>query len=252
MDFPVDHLSASSITTFLRCPRQWQAKYVHGLEGPSNSALLIGSAVHDWLAQELAGEDPVWTAVWEEAIIKQGGRENIVWKDKEPAAEIIAFRQAEAYYHTVGRVLNVLETEKEISVRVPGVPIPVVGFIDIVCPDGIIDVKTTGYLNAKSVQTNREWTLQANIYQLAEPKVCEFHVITRSKDSPLVLPPTDDSPLVIQPPKGQKTEWLVKQVYEEILFMHQNFGEHLIWRGGFTHPWAGKYCPLRGRGCCQD
>ena len=40
------HLSASSINTYLRCPRQWEARYLRDIREPSNAAMLKGTAIY--------------------------------------------------------------------------------------------------------------------------------------------------------------------------------------------------------------
>ena len=49
----VDHLSHSSISTFLRCPRQWAFAYLEGLRRPPGVALIKGSAVDAGLTHNL-------------------------------------------------------------------------------------------------------------------------------------------------------------------------------------------------------
>lgn len=49
----IDHLSHSSVSTFLRCPRQWAYAYVEGLRRKPSVALLKGSAVDTGLSLNL-------------------------------------------------------------------------------------------------------------------------------------------------------------------------------------------------------
>lgn len=49
----VDHISHSSISTFLRCPRQWAFAYLEGLRRPPGVALIKGSAVDKGLSFNL-------------------------------------------------------------------------------------------------------------------------------------------------------------------------------------------------------
>lgn len=49
LPFGLDHLSASSIDTYLRCPMQWYYRYVMGLKQPPAIALEFGSCGHEAL-----------------------------------------------------------------------------------------------------------------------------------------------------------------------------------------------------------
>jgi hypothetical protein len=245
VDFPVEHLSASSITRFVRCPRQWQDYYVLGNKGTSNSHLVIGLAAHLALSRLLKGEEAA--NYWLETVEEQG---DINWAPLTPEkAHGIAIKHVYDYYETVGKYLMVEETEAEISFEVPGVPIPVVGKVDVVCPDRGIDVKTTAYMNSARVQVNREWVLQGEIYQIAYPKPFEFHVVTRAKENPLVLPSGPSHPLYVPLKNPFITKNFVRQVYEEILFFYETYGADEPWRGNITHPWADKYCSAPN--CCR-
>jgi hypothetical protein len=246
MDFPVDHLSASSITKFLRCPRAWQEGYVYKAVSPSNSSLVIGSAVHLGISRVLRGE-PAGDYFQDEVAEAYENYGDINWKDSIDVSENIAKKMLYDY-ERFGKHLRVMDTEKEISIEIPGVPIPIVGFVDIVCEDRLIDIKTTGYFNRK-VELNPEWKLQANVYQLYEEKPCEFHVLTRSKTAPVVVPTTIDSQLYVHPPQRRETETYIRQVYDVMKFYVDRFGED-EWPGNVTHPWSHKYCPL-GDLCCH-
>lgn len=244
LDFPVEHLSASSLTKFIRCPRQWQDSYLFGNKGPSSSALLIGSATHLMLSKSLKGEDP--SGSWEEVMTELDGTP-VIWKEGPDVCRQIAEAHAYHYFEKVGKYLTVLETEKEILIDIPDVPIPVLGYVDIETPDRIIDLKTTGYFNRK-VALNPEWKLQANVYQLAHAKPAEFHVLTRSKTDPLVLPDSIGHDLHVSPPDRALTESFVRDVFKVIAFYLDEFGEN-PWPGNVTHPWSGKYCLVSD--CCQ-
>ena len=46
MKLPTDHISASQINTYLRCPAQYYYRYVRGMKIPPSSALTRGKCVH--------------------------------------------------------------------------------------------------------------------------------------------------------------------------------------------------------------
>lgn len=247
MSLPLDHLSASSISLFLRCPRQFQENYIRGAkDGPVSSAVVIGRAVHLGLSR-LLKEEPI-DGYFDDAL-----RESInpvIWKDKESACRKIADKMLLTYYHRVGRSLNVLETEQELLLDLPGVDIPLLGYVDILTDRGVIDVKTTGYVS-RQPELQNSWKLQMNIYQLKHPKPGEFHVLTRSSTNPIVVPDTPGHPFYVNPPRDSFADNL-RKIYKVMVAYYEQFGDTEDWPGNITHEWAAKYCPLKGLGCCQD
>jgi CRISPR/Cas system-associated exonuclease Cas4 (RecB family) len=249
-DFPVDHLSASSLTTFMRCPRQWQDKYVHGNRGPSSEALLLGGFVHNMLEGTLKGEVPNAMETMDQTITDQGGLDNIdfnrldEWKVYD-----LGLKMVYDYYETIGKWLDIEDTEVEISLDVPGVPIPVVGRVDFTTPDRIVDIKTTGYFSAKQVRVNKEWKFQANVYQLWQEKPAEFHVITRAKTDSIRVPADINDPLFVYPPDPDQTQMQIYQVYKLMEHCMDEYGDEFPFPGNPIHEWAGRYCSVEN--CCQ-
>jgi hypothetical protein len=247
MSLPMDHLSASSISLFLRCPRQFQEVYIRGNRSlDSSSAMVIGSAVHLALSRLLKGM-PLGN-YFDDALAGETGR--VIWKDKESAARKIADKMVVNYYHKVGRQLNVIDTEQELLLDIPGVDIPLLGYVDILTDRGVIDVKTTGYVSRKP-ELQKSWKLQMNIYQLKHPMPGEFHVITRSSTNPVVVADSPLHPFYVPPP-AKDFEATIRSIYRGIKSFYEEFGSEEDWPGNLTHEWAGKYCPLAGHGCCQD
>jgi hypothetical protein len=251
--FPVDHLSASSLTTFMRCPRQWQDKYVHGNRGPSSEALLLGGFVHNMLEKTLVGDVPQAAVVFAETVLDQGGLPNIVFSRLDADKTYhLGLKMVYDYYETIGKWLDIEDTEVEISLDVPGVPIPVVGRVDFTTPDRIVDIKTTWYFSPKQVRLNRDWLFQARVYQLYQNKPAEFHVITRAKEDSIRVPANINDPLYVPVGDLFAVEKQIQQVYQQIKYAWETWGADEPWVGGVTHEWAGKYCQLKGNGCCQD
>lgn len=248
MSLPVEHLSASSLTTFLRCPRQWQNKYVLKQVEPSSSALVLGSAVHLSMSRALMGEDP--GSYWLETLKEAEKQGEIDWSRMKPdtTAEW-AVKLSYDYYELVGKYLEVEDTEVEVTLEIPGMDIPVIGFVDVVTADRIIDLKTTGYFNTKSVRVNREWVFQMNVYQLYQNKPAELHILTRSKTDPVVVPSTVRSPLYVPPINQEEMQRFILQTYQQMEWMYETWGEDTPWPGAPTHEWSGKYC--KAPNCCQ-
>jgi hypothetical protein len=205
--------------------------------------MVIGSAVHLGLSRILKGEDP---GNFFEEVVKE--EPEVIWKDTPAASKTWAEKMLYEYYERVGKTLNVVATETEILLEVPGVDIPLLGYVDIETSHGIIDVKTTGYFR-RAPELNPEWKLQMNIYQMEYPDPGEFHILTRSKTQPVVIPSSKSDPLYVEPPTLTSTMEFVTKVWKEMSWFYETFGKEEEWRGNRTHPWAGKYCPVKN--CCQ-
>lgn len=222
----------------MRCPRQWQRSYVLGEKGEKSDALVIGSGAHLLLSHALKGES--WPEDWWEQACE----------GFEPAADSRGIAEAHAYhyYETIGKHLPVVDTEVEFLVEVPGVELPLLGFIDIETETTLIDIKTTRYFSRKNVRPNKEWRLQQGIYQLVVSKPSEVHVLTRSKSDPVVVPDSRSHPLHFGIIDAQKVQQTIQYEWQKMLFNWDRYGDEIPWPGNPMHEWAGKYCQVEN--CC--
>jgi hypothetical protein len=247
---PLEHFSVSSISLFLRCPRQWQERYIYKTPGASNSSLIIGSAVHLALSRMLMGERP--GDYFDEAVAEHEEKSTeIIWKDSPSASLDTAIRHVDDYMRLVAPYLGeILRTEHEFELTIGGVPIPCYGFIDLETERKIVDYKTTGYFNRK-VTPNPEWKLQLKVYQLVTPKDAEIHVLTRSPKAPISTPSGSSDPLYLPAPSSvaqQQVEEYLRQMYFTIEDYWKRWGEN-PWPGNAVHSWAAKYCAVEN--CCH-
>lgn len=236
-DFP-GHLSASSVALHMRCPRQWQQSYVLGQKGDKSDALVIGSGTHLVLAHALKGEQ-VPEDWWEQAC------DGYV---PDEASKGIAEAHAYHYWETIGKHLPVLETEKEFLVEVPGVELPLLGYIDIETETTLIDIKTTRYFSRKGVRPNKEWRLQQGIYQLVVKKPSEVHVLTRSKNDPVVVPDSRNHPLHFGLIDNKQIQEIVYNEWRRMNWYWEEYG-NAPWPGNPMHEWNYKYC--QAERCCK-
>jgi len=143
----LDHLSYSSISTFLACPESWRRKYIAKEPTVSSPALVFGSAIHATVEQYVqVGGDllSIWSEKWGAQLEKEGG--NVLWGMESP----------DESYNKGVRVLSdkdivttldgikPRQVERKVELRVPGVSIPIIGYIDIITEDGVVcDLKTS-------------------------------------------------------------------------------------------------------------
>lgn len=160
----IEHLSYSSIAAYLSCPEYWRRKYIMHEPTDTTPELVFGTAVHQAVEQHLADATPLltaWPAAWQKATEGQP----VVWGAETP----------EHHYNEGIRILGepkvqtVLATivvdrddfgpriERRVELHVPGVPVPVIGYVDLVTADGVPgDLKTAG----------RAWTADKAQFEL--------------------------------------------------------------------------------------
>ena len=154
----LEHLSYSSISLWLSCGRAFSYRYIEHVQVPTAPELILGSAVHDAVEHLLTGASDV-TSAWSEAWARHAGEEQIAWGDDTP----------ETYYNSGLALLSSADVQKalanivpaqdeqgpcierRVALTVPTVPIPVIGYIDIITQDGVpADFKTSA----------RSWTAE--------------------------------------------------------------------------------------------
>ena len=145
------HLSYSSVNTYLMCPRSWKYRYIDKVPAPTSPALIFGSAFHKTIEAFLTRDtseplEAIWCEQWAAKVDEES---NIAWSsdttgnlnamgikmfsDIDIIATIEALRPADPE-----------NIERFVELRVPGVPIPIVGYIDFITGAGIpCDFKTS-------------------------------------------------------------------------------------------------------------
>lgn len=198
----IDHLSYSSIQTFLTCPEHWRRKYIAGEPVAVGPPLLFGKTFHKVVSEFVSlpraerSADlllQVWDAQWRGALVGEG--DSVIWGDDEPAAQE-SLGRAMLAAPEVTALLTSLEplvepwgpaVEKPIVLDVPDVPVPIVGFVDLVTQDGApAEWKTSAALwpaNRAALETQPLFYLAALAQEgLASPGGMFRHfVVTKTK-----------------------------------------------------------------------
>ena len=156
MALEIKHLSYSSISSYLMCGAAWKFRYIDKIQTPSSPALVFGSAFHNTIERWLGGEVQSLTEAWSEEWQKQT-EQAVDWGTDTPEehfnkgidmltnADILNEMQ-KTFFTQEG--MPVIETKIELSV--PGVPLPLIGYIDIITSDRVPgDFKTS----------SRSWTI---------------------------------------------------------------------------------------------
>lgn len=148
----LDHLSYSSISSYLSCAAAWKFKYVDKITTPTSPELAFGSAFHSTVEQHLQGEGdllPLWQKNWSVQLEKQ--------QINFGSDTVESFANEGIRLFTNPDILNGIlsikpgkdevgyQIERQVILRVPNVSIPIVGYIDVITQDGVPgDLKTSG------------------------------------------------------------------------------------------------------------
>lgn len=147
-----DHLSYSSISTYLTCARKWRFHYVDKAADPASEALLFGSAFHKAIESLIVQKDDptqAWVNAWNTQMIERG--ETTKWESKPDDVfnDGLKIFTNEDVLKVIAEIKPAYEgdqpiIEKYVELRVPGVPVPIIGYIDLIEKSGIpADFKTS-------------------------------------------------------------------------------------------------------------
>jgi hypothetical protein len=157
----IDHLSYSSISGYLQCSKHWKYRYIDQVPTESSDALLFGSAWHKMIGLVVDGDTPsdAWLCAHTET-----------FKEHESNLFDLGIKMLQnPNINLEIAELKPREIEYKFEAHFPGVPVPVIGFIDMITQDGhVIDFKTAG---RKWTQDRADNDLQPTFYLAALNKL---------------------------------------------------------------------------------
>jgi RecB family exonuclease len=163
------HLSYSSISAYLDCPRKWKFRYIEKLPTFGNANLFLGSVWHntveEYISTSAKGTEALkklYKKSWNVQLKKDG--EKMIWDREE---ETVVKEQGEYWiteevdtpgsHPSMADYLDTIKPKKGkkgekpyvvemyVSLNVPRISIPIIGFIDTITQDDIpTDFKTSG------------------------------------------------------------------------------------------------------------
>lgn len=148
----IEHLSYSSITAYLDCPENWRRKYIAKEPTQSSPALAFGSAFHSTIETLVTKPESDVLSIWGTSWAKTIEKEQIFWGTDTPEAICNDGIRMFSNAALLSEIKNIkpgvddrgAKIERKVELRVPGVPIPVIGYIDIILADGTpADFKTS-------------------------------------------------------------------------------------------------------------
>lgn len=166
----IDHLSASSLNTWISCPSLWVMERLIGKCGPMGCSAHRGTAVEDGVSFGLFNRGATDVECIEVAFAKYDrltSRSADPKRDSERAGIPGMVRQALDELLPLGPPEPVTDTHQHrIEIELDGVPVPLIGFLDFVFADAglVVDLKTTFRVPSAMSASHRR---QAAAYQHA-------------------------------------------------------------------------------------
>ena len=187
----MNHVSASAIEMFLRCPQQWVFRYVEGIRQPPAVAMVQGTSLHRATEYNYAykvdtAEDAALDEVLDvarDAFVSES--ESIEdWEDEEPGPALdTAVSLARVYHTELAPTVMPVEVEREFVLEDESWRWPCLGYEDVLTAESVIDIKTAA---KKKSQSDLDTSLQAGIYLLErhlseKPERFAWHVAVKTK-----------------------------------------------------------------------
>lgn len=205
-----DHLSATQISMYLRCPRQYEFRYIHGIKRPGSGALLLGSSYHAALEEnfeqkieshiDMATEDVL--DVYRYTFNKKKTKEEYVLEEPEHELIDTGVALVADYQMKIAPVIQPIQVENKFSIDIDGRE--VIGVVDLETDDRLIEHKTA----------NKSWSegkphqeVQATIYSMVVDKPIEYHIAVKTQKPKIQILSTSRT--------DQQREW-VKELIKGI------------------------------------
>lgn len=247
---PIEHLSASSLNMLAICPRQFQQRYILHKKEPPSQAQVVGSSFHtaiehNYRQKQVSYEDlPIDDVIdfyhdeaWPQAVDDAGGEDSVKWWAQKDA-KLTGALMVTSYRREICPTIQPQEVEYQFSVKVQDTPVPVVGRIDVIDAETIIDLKTS---KRKVSKMKPGWRNQGRVYQLVTPRNAAFHVVTNKGENV-----TGDFEIRYSYLAWLETEKWVAQLAETANHLYRTYGADTDWpTTGTAHDWRCDWCGYR-------
>lgn len=281
----VEHISASSIKTFSACPEQFRRRYLLGEKQAPAAAALWGRADHAAAGfnygqkvdshQDRPVEDvkEKFAAELDSEVEQAGGINELDWTgaklNREPVKGVSGRNRAiadvkdrgvmlvERYHLDVAPAVQPLAVEEPFELRLEGVPVPIIGYIDlpaegppVVTEKGetviadraarIVEKKTAA---KRASKPEPDWSFQTALYQLARWLPVEYQVSVKTQD-PYVLHADPNLAVKASTARKRFAERIVRSLVLELGWCYLTFGADEPWPAAraLLHQWRCGYC----------
>jgi len=187
-----DHLSVSQISMLMRCPMQYEWRYIKGVKAPYPVALAQGNAMHrvlqsvnsyfmlkkKWLKE--ADVADIWRTVWGET-----QKEVEDWGEESQESVLVSgLDLLRTYLREVADETVPVACEEFFDVKINGES--VIGYIDLVEKDSVSDYKVVGRTpSQKDVENHMQLALYCIVKQV---KLGQIIALNKKKQEVTVIP----------------------------------------------------------------
>lgn len=253
MKLPVETFSATSLAKAVACPESWRRRYLCKERDGFGVERFVGTVDHETMAcffkDKMAGIEwkpetlaYAYDMIWNKELDKE---EYPVFNDQSPTKLMERGRlMVETYREQVAHLVDPVAVEERFEIAIPGVPVPLIGYIDVETTEKIIERKTS---KTKLAKPKPVWAFQARLYHLATSKGVDFHVITKQV-TPQVVTPVQAPGLSIgvEAMNPDSTVQFIVGVVESLNDLFERYGADSPWpTSGQLHPFLCDWCNVR-------
>lgn len=198
----MDHLSPTQISCFLRCPKQWEFRYLKGLKIPPSGAMVLGSSYHEGLAagfqyilktQEQPPQDLLFDTfdtsferIKLEHLVKDEDDDlefdEILWDEEPDKLKDTGIELLEAYRERIMPAITPVTVEDRIEIQIDGVNMVMI--TDLVTARNVIDHKVK---SRRFPEDELKRDVQATAYSMSLAKPFEFHVALKNNNPEVII-----------------------------------------------------------------
>lgn len=245
---PLQVISASSLSKFVTCPESWRRRYLQKERDSFGLARFMGTVDHETIAY-MFGRKMEGKVLTEEELEQSYLN---IWNHEMEKADNPVFGEAERmetynkglqmiqlYRETVAERVEPVAVEQKYEETIRGIPMPLIGYLDLETSYSIIERKTAATKLRKPKET---WRFQGRIYQLFKDKPIEWQITTKQK-TPQIVTGMDEDELWMMPQNKDETVAMIKRTYDQISYLYRRYGADEPWpTNGVLHPWMCGYC----------
>lgn len=197
-NFEIEHLSNSSISSFISNPPKWVLNYLYKIRSKTNAAMTRGSVSDHEIGRQVDDPLPVVESIQRAVLeydttIKKLKKEDAFdidddkeLKEKQNLAKYLEL--AIPHYKNLGKPKSYQE---RIELQLEEIPIPIIGFCDLTYEGIVRDIKTTGRLPSEIPDSvNRQLSIYSTALNGYVPLV-DYVVVNRSRQEVVTMQVND-------------------------------------------------------------
>ena len=197
-NFEIEHLSNSSISSFISNPPKWVLNYLYKIRSKTNAAMTRGSVSDHEIGRQVDDPLPVVESIQRAVLeydttIKKLKKEDAFdidddkeLKEKQNLAKYLEL--AIPHYKNLGKPKSYQE---RIELQLEEIPTPIIGFCDLTYEGIVRDIKTTGRLPSEIPDSvNRQLSIYSTALNGYVPLV-DYVVVNRSRQEVVTMQVND-------------------------------------------------------------